>query len=375
MKRKSPQAKTKKRTFSPPELVLRFREIVWRKLWALEEATDTEYAAFGLVKDGVVEDLFIPNQVADGAATESDGEALLEAAVEINRMHAEEGYPYCSKDIKVQIHSHAGSGVFWSSDDHENMEAWTEQGHMWFLVLSRTAQGDKHKAAYRQTPPVPLFVDDIKVEVVRDGADIADWLKEAKSRVEKPKYTGRSGGTTVGFRQWGSSEYPLTTGASFEGPWDGWEWDDIEACDNCNIVDDRGLTRTHVDNEWWYLCPKCHDAFTEDHEPCEGCSERLDRSELLVSIFGEHILELCPSCVQDMFNDPARCCECDRVFEREEVTALGPELKYFCGGCVEAAVEEERAKAKKPTKGNGQKPVAKKVTPEQIRAAKTQRRQ
>lgn len=96
----------KKKVFSPPRLVLRIRDLVWEKLWALEDATDSEFAAFGLMdlETGIVEDIFVPEQSADGGSTESDADDLLTHAVEINRLHAEEGYPYSSKNIKCHMH-------------------------------------------------------------------------------------------------------------------------------------------------------------------------------------------------------------------------------------------------------------------------------
>ena len=278
---------------------------------------------------------------------------------------------------------------------------------MWFLVLSRTAQGAKYLAAFQQGKPVPLFIDDLDVEVIRVTPDITEWVAKTKAKVTRSAIkVGGSAQTTSGF-----SRTRGVNGGSYQDFWecgfDGWREDWGEECDNCTTYfQSEKLRSLLLDNETWALCPECYTHFAADLEPCEYCGKELDRDSFAICVAGKHVLELCPECLDRVFDTPVVCHECLRVYEAAEVTniVLDGKNKPTCHSCVDTIVEEERAKAlgedetkrvidekaavpqdaegaaktfaelnAKAAAEAASKVEAEKITPERVRAAKSQR--
>ena len=141
---------------------IRIGREAYDKIMYYVNKSNFEVSGFGnvVVIDGIptVDEIFLVKQENHAAETEMDAEAIGKALYD-HHMSGMEG------ELKFWWHSHVNMPVFWSGTDMTAINQLTEDG--WFIhgVFNKKYE---YRCAYSNNDPVPMFVDDLEMEIDED---------------------------------------------------------------------------------------------------------------------------------------------------------------------------------------------------------------
>lgn len=155
-------------------LKITISEMSYQKIMHWVHKTNFEISGFGSVSidDNVmhVEDVMLLKQENSMVETDIDANAINEMMFKLG------------DSPKFWWHSHVNMAVFWSGTDMKTIEELGKQD--WFLATVFNKK-EEMRTAYIQSNPIPLFVDDIDLQVVAEIPPelITQWDKDYKANV------------------------------------------------------------------------------------------------------------------------------------------------------------------------------------------------
>jgi len=147
----------------PQKLII--KPEAWSKIVYLAKNIDSEWLAYGIGKDNVIEDIYIPHQKVTGTHCEEDNGSVKEKP----------------NNIVCWIHSHADMNVFWSSTDET-----TYKQYPFSMVVNKKLE---YKVIQRAKTPCGKYIMlDTDIQVMYPEID-EEFKKLVQERIEKETAT------------------------------------------------------------------------------------------------------------------------------------------------------------------------------------------